>query len=148
MTDEERIEAERKKEFLGQYKKLGMQVKRINMQMDEIRMNKMLPSNVIDGMPHGSSNSDLSAYIAKYDEKMRTLITVLAFKQYVLQSIIESVEKMQNEQEKLLLYYRYIKCYTWDKITIEMEVSWKQVHRLHARALKHYEIPEIGHDYY
>ncbi len=49
-----------------------------------------------------------------------------------IKSIIEAVE---DDRERLLLQYRYLDGKTFEKIAVEMNYSWRQIHRLHSRAL-------------
>ena len=47
----------------------GRRIKRIELEIDEIRNLKMYPSVNNDGMPHGSGQGDLSSYAAELHEK-------------------------------------------------------------------------------
>jgi DNA-directed RNA polymerase specialized sigma subunit len=49
-----------------------------------------------------------------------------------IKAIIEAVE---DDRERLLLQYRYLDGKTFEKIAVEMNYSWRQIHRLHSRAL-------------
>ena len=49
-----------------------------------------------------------------------------------IKSVIEAVE---DDRERLLLQYRYLDGWTFEKIAVEMNYSWRQIHRLHSRAL-------------
>jgi RinA family phage transcriptional activator len=49
-----------------------------------------------------------------------------------IKSIIEAVE---DDRERLLLQYRYLDGKTFEWIAAQMHYSWRQIHRLHSRAL-------------
>ena len=49
-----------------------------------------------------------------------------------IKTIIEAVE---DDRERLLLQYRYLDGKTFEKIAVEMNYSWRQIHRLHSKAL-------------
>jgi len=49
-----------------------------------------------------------------------------------IKTIIEAVE---NDRERLLLQYRYLDGKTFEWIAVEMHYSWRQIHRLHSKAL-------------
>jgi hypothetical protein len=49
-----------------------------------------------------------------------------------IKAIIEAVE---DDRERLLLQYRYLDGKTFEKIAVEMNYSWRQIHRLHSQAL-------------
>ena len=66
-------ENEQKKEYLRSYRKALRREERILDEIQELRMNKMFPSVVNDGMPRGSEQSDLSDYIVSLDEMIEEL---------------------------------------------------------------------------
>jgi DNA-directed RNA polymerase specialized sigma24 family protein len=49
-----------------------------------------------------------------------------------IKAIIEAVE---DDRERLLLQYRYLDGRTFEEIAVQMHYSWRQIHRLHSRAL-------------
>lgn len=59
-----------------------------------------------------------------------------------LQQSYELVAKIEKaiaglpEREKYLIRARYIDCKSWEQVAVEMNYSWKQIHRIHAIALK------------
>ena len=94
-----------------------------------------------DGMPHGSNQSDLSDYAADLDELEQKLIKerykrVLAYKE-----IVKRIKKLESENEKDVLFYRYIAGYDWWQIAEKLRYSERQVHRFHGEALEHFELP-------
>lgn len=46
------------------------------------------------------------------------------------------------EVERLLLKYRYLKNQSWEDIAIDLNVSYRTVHRIHASALRNFIVPE------
>lgn len=131
-------ENEKKKRFLNSYPKARREVARLEAQLEELRANKMSLKVVNDGMPKGSGTSDLSDYAARMDELERKLKA----KRYVcIQEFVkvqDAIEEMEDEQEKLLLTYRYLKGMTWERIADEMNYSWQHLHKIHAKALKNF----------
>ena len=61
-------ENEKKKEYLKSYRRAIKREQDILDEIQRLRLDKMFPSVVNDGMPHGSSHSDLSDYVAILDE--------------------------------------------------------------------------------
>ena len=133
--DKELTENEKKKLFLKSYLRDKQAVIRIEEQLAELRASKISPSLISDGMPHGTSLSDLSDYEAKVDELKRKLMK----KRYkCLQSfrkVQNAIEAMEEESEKELLTYRYLRGMKWEEIAVKMGYSWKHMHRIHARAI-------------
>ncbi len=58
-----------------------------------------------------------------------------------IKSVIEVVE---DDRERLLLQYRYLDGWTFEKIAVEMNYSWRHIHRLHSRALSNVEITTMS----
>ena len=77
--------------------------------------------------------------IAEMEEKInREICELVMFRK----QIRESLEKMTDREERLLLTYRYLKNYTWDDIVRKLHVSSRTVHRIHASALRNFNVPE------
>jgi hypothetical protein len=53
----------------------------------------------------------------------------------VRDSIRMVIESVEEDRERLLLQYRYLDGKTFEKIAVEMNYSWRQIHRLHSKAL-------------
>ena len=134
-------ENEQKKEYLNQYRNHVKKIKRIESELEEIRLMKQYPSVNNDGMPHGSNNSDLSDYAALLDEKERELERerCLRIKSYT--EISSQINLLENEAERDLLHYRYIKGLAWWRVAEELECSERWVHKLHGKALNNFKIP-------
>lgn len=56
--------------------------------------------------------------------------------------ISESLEKVEDREERLILTFRYLNNYTWDEISNRLNVSSRTVHRIHASALQHFKVPD------
>ena len=65
--DEKKDEIEKKKEYLKRYHGAVIAEKAIQQEIDELRMDKMFPMLIQDGMPRGSSCGDLAEYAAQLD---------------------------------------------------------------------------------
>lgn len=57
-------------------------------------------------------------------------------------TIRESINQLTNNDEKLLLRYRYINFFAWEDICKKLNVSMRTVHRFHASALQNIRVPE------
>ena len=130
-------ENEKKKEFLNSYLRAKQDVLRLEEQLEELRESKMSLSMANDGMPHGSSKTDLSDYAAKVDELERKITAKRYQRIQTFQNVQNAIEDMEDSQEKLLLTYRYIKGLKWEEIAVRMNYSWRNIHYLHGTALQH-----------
>lgn len=100
----------------------------------------MFPSVVNDGMPHGSSHSDLSDYVAILDEQIELLKEERLEKAKCYQKIERQIRQMENEDEQEVLRLRYILGMKWEEVAVKMNYSWKWVHKIHGRALMNFKI--------
>ena len=100
----------------------------------------MFPSVVNDGMPHGSSQSDLSDYIAILDEQIELLKEERLEKAKCYKRIEDRIRQMENEDEQSTLRLRYIQGLKWEDVAGKMRYSWKQVHRIHSAALQNFKM--------
>lgn len=133
---------EKKKEYLNGYKYAKRREKRILEQIQQLRLDAMFPCLQGDGMPRGSSQSDLSDYMEKYEDLMEELKKERLTALEEMQEIRSRIGKLKDEDEKEVLERRYILMKSWDAISEAIGVSRKTATRIHGRALKNFEIPE------
>lgn len=131
----ELTENEKKKEFLMSYQKEKRRVRRLEEQLEEVRQNKMSPSVTNDGMPHGTDKKDLSDYAVKVDEIEQAIIAARYSRICAFQEVQRRIETMEDEVEKDLLTYRYLRGLKWEEVAVRMGYSWKHTHRIHGHAL-------------
>lgn len=131
---------EKKKEFLMSYQKEKRKVRRLEGQLDELRQNKMSPSGISDGMPHGTDKKDLSDYAVKVDEIEQELISARYSRICAFQEVQRCIEAMEDEREKDVLTYRYLKGLKWEEVAVRMKYKMRNVHKIHGRALKNLKL--------
>lgn len=135
-----KTENEQKKRYLKSYKESIKAVKIITDEIEQLRLDKVSPTVINDGMPHSSNCNDLSAYAAKLDE-LETQLHKERFKRISIYSdIIKQIEEMENETEKNVLRLKYIRCLNWEEVAVEMGYSWQHIHKLHGSALKNFNM--------
>lgn len=132
-------ENEQKKEYLLGYQRASRQLIRLQEELYELRMNKISPSVVTDGMPHASGGNDMSGYAAKVDELERKIKKARYRRLCKFKEIRDHIEKMDDENEKDVLMYRYIRGMKWEEIAMTLGYSWKHMHRIHRNALEHFK---------
>lgn len=145
LSEEEIAINEKKKEYLRQFRESVRAVRRIEEQIKELEANEMCPSAIsLNGMPIASSynNKDLSVYIAKKDELLSHMIRARHKRIVLYHDIFKRIEDLQDEDEKEVLTLRYIKGMKWEAVACHRHVEWAQVHRIHARALKNFKLPD------
>lgn len=135
-------ENEEKKAYLQSYKQYKQTARRLEEQLEELRLNEMLPSLKMSDMPSSHNQKDLSNYMAKYDELFSEIIRLRydAIKRF--EEVRQQIELLKDENEKTVLTFRYLRNYKWEKICVEMNYSWMQVHRFHAQALQNFKMKD------
>ena len=131
-----------KKEYLRKYRTHVRRIHRINAEISELRSMKLSPSLNNDGMPHGSSQSDLSGYAAELDSMVQELIDERYCRIKDYQEIVGRIKKLKSENEKDVLFYRYIRGMDWWEIAEKMKFSERQIFRIHGKALANFQIPK------
>lgn len=133
-------ENEEKKIYLQSYRIFKQKARRIEEQLSELRLDEMLPSLPVSDMPSTHNHRDLSDYMVKYDKLYSQLIKARKDTIERFAEVSERIELMENENEKTVLVYRYLRNYNWEKICVEMNYSWRQVHYIHGKALEHFRM--------
>ena len=98
-------ENEKKKEYLKSYQRAVKRERDILEEIKRLRADKMFPSVVNDGMPKGSSQSDLSDYIAILDEQIELLKKERLKKVQQYRKIENQIRKMHSEDERKVLRF-------------------------------------------
>lgn len=133
-------ENEKKKEFLKRYQKAVKREQDILDEIQRLRADKMFPSVCNDGMPRGSSQTDLSDYVAEIDAAIEDLKEERLEKIKIYREIEMRIRCMKDEDEQEVLRMRYIKGMKWEDIAAKMNYSYSGTLKLHGRALANIEI--------
>lgn len=132
-------ENEKKKIYLKSYRKAVRREQEILEEIQRLRMDKMFPSVVNDGMPRGCDQSDLSDYMALLDEQIELLKAERLEKAKAYAGIEDKIRKMEDEDEQRVLRLRYIQGLKWEEVAVKMGYSWRRTHDIHSRALNNFE---------
>ena len=135
MDEKELTENEKKKEYLKSYGKALKREQRILDEIQCLRLDKMFPSVVQDGMPHGSSQEDLSGYAATLDEMIEDLKKERLEKVKIRKKIEQSIRNLEDEDEQEVLRLRYISGLKWEEVAVEMNLTRRRVTQIHGKAL-------------
>ena len=91
-------------------------------------------------MPHGSGGGDLSGYAARMDELESKIIKARYKRIQILKEIRDHIERMEDENEKDVLVYRYIRNMKWEDIAVKMNYRRQHVLRIHGKALINFKM--------
>ena len=124
--------------YLLRYRWNKKRIRRLAEQIEELRTRKAYPgSPSLDAMPHGSNPSDLSDYAARLDELERRLGEEQVAADRAALEVIETINRLTDEDEKSVLTLYYVRGYRWDRVSVEVSYSWRHVLRLRDQAVKH-----------
>lgn len=137
-----RMENEQKKEYLRGYRVHVRRITRIEEELAELRAMRASISVNNDGMPHGSGQSDLSGYAAELDRLEQELIEERHNRIVTYKDIARRIKRIKSENEKDVMFYRYIKGMDWWEIAEKMHYSERWIHKLHGKGLAHFELPK------
>lgn len=133
-------EIEQKKEYLKGYIKAKNREALIKDQIQQLRLDTMLPALQGDGMPRGSSQKDLSDYYSKIESLMEELKKEWIESVIQYERIRKAINKMNDEREKEALTRYYIIREKWEDIPKKMGIGKTTLYRIYDSALENFEI--------
>ena len=133
------------KEYFRQAYRLNQRINSDIAEVDQLRMMAtIITSSALDEKVKRSRNGDapfVSAIerIDKLERKIDAEIDLFVNLKEEMRTVIGSVD---NPNEQMVLRYRYIHNYTWDKIGIELNADSRTIRRWHGKALSHVNLPK------
>ena len=122
---------------LKRYLPLKKEAEELRLQAEHLAKDiKSLKAVAMDGMPKGNAvNDSIGNLVAKVDKLMRDYLHKYDEALCELYKIERCIESLDNETERVLMSKRYIQGLNWEDICVDMNYSWRQVHRIHAQIL-------------
>ena len=129
------------KQYLQQISRLDRMINNKLAEISQVRELAMSVSAVkneerVQTTPNFDKIGTAYCKIEEMEEKLDKLIDEFVDKKNL---IISQIDEIENETYYEILYARYIEKKTFEKIADEMTYSWRQVIRLHGRALQEFE---------
>ena len=129
------------KQYLQQISRLDRMINNKLAEISQLRELAMSVSAVkneerVQTTPNFDKIGTAYCKIEEMEEKLDKLIDEFVDKRNL---IISQIDKIENETYYEILFARYIEKKTFEKIADEMNYSWRQVIRLHGRALQEFE---------
>ena len=126
------------KQYLGQISRLDKMIKNKMTELAEFKelaygLSAINNEERVQSTPDFDKMSGKIAKIVDMENKIDSLIDEYVDKKNLIVSQIDSIE---NETYYEILFSRYIAKKTFEKIADEMSYSWRQIIRLHGRALQ------------
>lgn len=125
------------KEYLGQVSRIN---RMINNKISEIAQLKEIAINIsaIDTKERVQTSSDfdkIGKMFVRIDEEEDKLNRLIFEYIEIKNKIISQIEGIREENFYCVLFSRYIENKTFEKIAIDMQYSFRQITRLHGKAL-------------
>ena len=129
------------KQYLNQISRLDRMINNKLSEISQLRELAMSVSAVkneerVQTTPNFDKIGTSYCKIEAMEEKLDKLIDEFVDKKNL---IISQIDKIENETYYEILFARYIEKKTFEKIADELTYSWRQVIRLHGRALQEFE---------
>lgn len=91
----------------------------------------------LNGMPHGSGGDNSHIYDRKGDEHMRLVALydekVAQLEEQMIE--IEAAISPLSPKERTIIRLHYFEGLTWEQVAVEINYTWRHVHRLHGNAI-------------
>ena len=131
MTNKDKIKG------LKRYINLDREIDRKLEEIARLRAKLTRITQVLTAEPRGGGSiygktEEIIAKIVDLEKEIDADVDRLVAIRDGIKTMIEAVE---DDRERLLLQYRYLDGKTFEWIAAEMNYSWRQIHRLHSRAL-------------
>lgn len=129
------------KQYLGQISRLDRMIKNKMTELSQYRdliygLSAVVNEERVQTSPDFDKMSGKVDKILKMESKIDNLIDEYVDKKNL---IISQIDSMENETYYEILFARYIEKKTFEKIADEMMYSWRQIIRLHGKALQEFE---------
>ena len=123
--------------YLKRYINLDREIERKLEEVARLRAKLTRVTEVFTAEPKGGGSiygktEEILAKIVDLEKEIDADIDRLVAIRDGIKTIIEAVE---DNRERLLLQYRYLDGRTFEEIAVQMNYSWRQIHRLHSQAL-------------
>lgn len=138
--DKVKTETEEKKEFLQSYLHYSGQETEILESIQQLRLDKVCPSTIYDGMPHGNQKTDLSDYAVLFDEKKQKLINVRDKKDKAYRMILSGIKQMDERDEQFLLRLLYVQGLDMHDTAVVMGYKRTKIYDLYNSAIDNFKL--------
>lgn len=129
------------KQYLGQISRLDRMIKNKMTELSQYKdliygLSGVVNEERVQKSPDFDKMTGKVAKVLKIESKIAELIDEYVDKKNLIISQIDSIE---NETYYEILFARYIEKKIFEKIADEMMYSWRQIIRLHGKALQEFE---------
>lgn len=128
------------KDYLTEYKRIEARVRVLQTEVEKLRTDAEGMNINLDGMPKASGKPDkiarLAIQLAAYETDLADELSHLWSKRM---EIVGELGKLKEPKHFTILHARYIEGKTWERIAVDMDITWRHCYRLHGSALVEFE---------
>lgn len=132
------------KQYLRQAYRLNELINSDTQELEQLKaLSRSISSSNLSGMPSGSRKQEAAFVnaimkIVDLEKVIDAEIDRFVDLKKEIRTVISSVE---NNSQQLCLKLRYLQFLKWESVATEMDLSLKQVHRIHNEALQAIKLP-------
>ena len=129
------------KQYLQQIYQIHRRVMHLQAQREQIRAEMYSigsPSGKMDAdkVQTSMSGDNMLRLIAKVDEVERGIVAEMEELLELQHRITREIEQLPNEQQRDVLFQRYVLFKKWEQIAVDMNYTIRRVYQLHGEALE------------
>jgi DNA-directed RNA polymerase specialized sigma subunit len=133
------------KQYLRQAYRLNELIQSDLEELDQLKaLSTSISSPNLSGMPHSASRPTEAPFtkcIMKIVDLEKIINDEIDRFVDLKKEVRETINTVQAPNERLVLKLRYIEFLKWEAVAAKMNLSLKQVHRIHGDALQNIKIP-------
>lgn len=136
---------EEKKNILNHYRWVKQQADSLELEIEALRQSQMSPSAPVGNGDHiqgGKIKDPMLDYAIKLDKLEHELLKFRSERIDLCAEITRAIKAMDDDKLKLILFYKYINCMSWDEICERMSYERSWIFELHGEALATIELKE------
>lgn len=131
------------KDTLRDFRQRNREARQLHEQLDQMEARIYAPkgqqlSKTPRGGGGGRTMDDLAIAHLQLQDRYRAALAAIERQQLDIETALQVLEPA----ERMVIRYRYLDLLSWENVCDKMHYSWRQVHRLHAAALRSLELCE------
>ena len=134
------------KEYLQQIYHSRQRIQRLERQRQQLRANLFSlgsPSDLTKDRVQTTPDDKLIKLVARVDRLERDIVAEIAELTELIATISKQIESVSDERYRTVLFNRYIMCWSWERVAVDMNMTRRWVLKLHGQALNSFR--ERGH---
>lgn len=131
-----RIDSQEKIRYLRRYRLNELEIVRLKEELQRWRSQAEQVTSSVEYRGKAAKGTRLQHAVDCLGSTEAMLTAQLTDRVRRRESIEAAISNVEDERLQLLLRYRYIDGLTWERIAVNMNYSYRQVTRMHGRALR------------